>query len=284
MIVIAGGSGNIGRQLATYLRTQGNEVSILSRFKKSNQEFYWNPETQEIDVHFPFDAVEVLINLCGSGIGDRGWSEKRRHELFTSRIIPTQYLVRLSDRMPNLKQVLQISGATCYGKSTGIKHQEEDAFGEGFLSQLTQKWEAAATFSVPTTILRAGVVMYQGGALAKIKKPIALGFGSYIGDGSQIVPWISMHDLVRLFHFALTKPLIGTYHAVTVNQSNASITDELLAMHHKRKWFPNVPKWLLRAILGEMSDLLIESYEVDSQKLLEAGFVPQELCLKDLSC
>jgi uncharacterized protein (TIGR01777 family) len=283
-ILIAGGTGKIGSVLTSYLSSKGYEVLILTRQPSKTNHFYWDPSKEEISDDLPFDKISVIINLSGAGIGDKTWSEKRRHEILMSRIVPTQFLTRQQKRFPHLKKLIQISGATCYGQNLKDHALETSQFGSDFLSQIVKQWEDVAKFERPvmTTMLRSGVVFYQGGALAKMIAPLKFRIGLNIGQGHQMIQWISINDLCRLFLYFIENEREGIFNAVC---NNIQQKDLILAANqhfNKKAWFVKMPKKLLRLMLGEMSELLTESYPVSNEKLVHENFHFEEATIADV--
>lgn len=278
IVLIAGGTGLIGQALQQKLLTLGYEVRILTRQKnKLNTEFYyWNPDTNELDVA-ALKNVSFLINLCGEGIADKRWSEKRKAELYDSRIKITQFLASFRYQMPNLKHYLSASGINCYGfGDTSSIHLESDPFGKDYISELVKQWESAADEFSDTCLvskIRISMVLSKkGGALDKLIKPIRFGIVSPIGSGKQLMPWIHISDLTAIFAFCMEKKLEGAWNAVSACTSNYEFTKLLGRSLGKKRMFPAVPGFLIRLALGELSDLLLKSLHVSSAKLTEQGF------------
>ena len=133
-ILIAGGTGLIGRVLVKRLVELGHEVRVLSR--KANKEknvFGWSPSEKRIDLD-ALEGVDVLINLVGEGIADKRWSTKRKQALIDSRVETTHFLASQLDNMSSLKQYISASGINCYGYDDyTTKHPENVPFGADFL-------------------------------------------------------------------------------------------------------------------------------------------------------
>jgi NAD dependent epimerase/dehydratase family enzyme len=137
IILLAGGTGMIGKQMQVFLQKQGHEVRILSRKPSDSSKniFHWQPTKDEIDVA-ALNGVTTIINLSGAGIADKRWTAERKREMTDSRVQPTQFLVSLAPKMPELKQYISASGINCYGYDNHAKvYQENDPFGKDFLSR-----------------------------------------------------------------------------------------------------------------------------------------------------
>ena len=114
-ILLAGGTGLIGKNLVEVLTSQGHSVNILTRSQVAKKNhFYWSPKNQTIDEESLKD-VEIIINLAGAGIADKRWTKSRKEVLINSRVDTTHFLFEISDKLPILKQYISASGINCYG-------------------------------------------------------------------------------------------------------------------------------------------------------------------------
>jgi uncharacterized protein len=276
IVLIAGGTGLIGRRLEKSLLAKGVEVRILTRNPKRTNEFKWLPSEKLIDEKALFD-VDTIINLAGAGIADSRWSAAYKKELLDSRIIPTQFLLEISPKIPSLKQYITASGINCYGyQHPERKHVEDDVFGEDFLSQLVKVWEQSADpFSKFCTVtkLRISVVLSkEGGALTKIAAPVKMYAATALGSGKQWMPWIQIDDLVRLIEHVGNKRVEGVFNAIGGADSNKNFT-AFLAKALKRPFFlPNVPSFLLKLIFGEMATVVLQGVNASNEKIKNTGF------------
>jgi uncharacterized protein len=285
-ILIAGGTGLIGKVLVKRLIELGHEVRVLSR--KANKEknvFGWSPSEKRIDLD-ALEGVDVLINLVGEGIADKRWSTKRKQALIDSRVETTHFLASQLDNMSSLKQYISASGINCYGyEAYTKKHEENDPFGADFLSQVVKKWEAAADkFAVRVKVvkIRTSVVLAkEGGALPTIAKTVNNYVGAPLGSGKQWMPWISMVDMVEVYVHAIEKELDGAYNALAGSVTNKEFTKALAKVLKKPLWLPNVPSFILKLVLGEMSRVVLEGLQADNKKLLATGFSYKHTELED---
>ncbi len=275
-ILIAGGTGFIGRRIQKLLENSNYKVSILSRSPKKSNEFHWDPSKVEIDKK-ALENVSAIINLCGSGIGDKRWTAKRKEELFHSRIEPTKFLYSLINDLPDLECYISASGISCYGFEDNQKiYSEEDPFGSDYLSQLVKSWENVANLfesQCRVVKMRTAVVLDEKeGALSKIAKPIQIGIGSALGDGKQIMSWVHIDDLTNAFLFAIQNPIAGSFNIVGGNHSNLEFSSLLAKTLNKPFFFPKVPAFILNLILGEMAVIVLKGVIVSNQKIVDAGF------------
>jgi len=286
-ILIAGGTGLVGKQLAQFWKAAGHEVRLLSRGTSDPLvgKYQWNPLEQTLDEQ-SLEGVTVLVNLTGAGIGDKRWSKKRKQELYDSRVGTTRCLWKFAQSCDTLKHYISASGAVCYGFEDDQKtYKETDPFGSDLLSDLTKEWEAAAdlfaTKCLVTKVRISIVLSADGGALPTIAKPIRMGFGSFLGSGKQAMPWIHISDLVSIFDWVLTQKLEGVYHANAGNTDNASLTRAIAKTLHKSLWMPNAPSWVIRLLFGEMAVMVLKGLKTDNKKLLATGFVMEHLDLEE---
>lgn len=278
-IVIAGGTGLIGKQLEIALSNCGHEVLILTRSPKKNNHIQWNPYNKDIELDKITD-VEAIINLCGSGIADSRWTAKRRKELEDSRILPAVYLAELTSVLKQLKFYITASGITCFGfNDIGRLYTEDDVFGKDYTSQLVKKWEDTLNLfpkNIQCSALRFGIVLSdQGGAIPRISQPIKFGAGAALGSGKQIVQWLDIDEIPNIVEHFLSNSLEGTFNVLQGNVTNKELTKSI-AKRMKRWVLPiNVPSIVMKAIFGEMSVLLLEGVPASNKKLLSSGFTFQ---------
>jgi uncharacterized protein len=276
-ILIAGGTGLIGRQLYAQLQSRGHNVRVLSRKGNPAQgRFEWDPYQKKID-SAALKGVNAIINLVGEGIADKRWSESRKKALIDSRVIPTQFLAELAPQIPTLTHYITASGINCYGYDAYDRlHPESDPFGSDFLSQVVKRWEEAAdTFpaSVKVTKLRTSVVLDpNGGALATIAKTVKNYVGAPLGSGKQWLPWISMDDMVNMYVYVVEHEIEGVYNALAGSVTNTAFTKSLAKSLKKPLWLPNVPAFAMKLMLGEMSSVVLEGLQADNSAIIARGF------------
>jgi hypothetical protein len=275
-ILIAGGSGFIGKKLAAFLESKGHKVKILSRSTKNSQFVQWSPGEGTIDEKAVAET-QVLINLCGAGIGDKRWSKDRKKDLLSSRVETTKVLFNLRASFTKLEQYISASGINAYGNDDGsVLHSETDPFGNDYVSQLVKKWEEAADIFevlVPVTKLRIAVVLGDGGgALKKIVPPIKYYIGSALGTGKQQMSWVHSVDLVSQFEHVISNELSGVFNTNAGNVSNQQLTESIAKSLKRPLWFPKVPAFMLKLLFGEMSRLILEGSAADNSKLKASGF------------
>ena len=281
--VIAGGSGFVGRALAASLLEAGHQVTVLTRRPGRTKlppgavEAAWDP-TRPGDWALTLEGADAVINLSGAGIADGRWSPARKRELLESRTIPTRAIVDALERSKRRPAVfVNASAIGAYG-SVGGPADEGTKDGSGFLADLCAAWEAEArraeSLGVRTVLLRIGVVLGKdGGALKRMLLPFKLGLGGRLGSGTQWFPWVHIDDVCGLTLEALRDTRYrGPVNAVAPGSvTNAEFTRALARAVHRPAVFP-VPGPILRALLGEMSGMLLEGRRVDPAFAVAKGY------------
>lgn len=275
-VLIAGGTGYIGKNLEQLLADRGYTVKILTRNPSKENHILWNPDEQTIDASECKD-VQVLVNLCGEGLDKKRWTKKQRKILIDSRVEAAKTLYGLRSAFPSLEHYISASGITAYGFDEGInEHSETDNYGRDFLSRLVEEWERSADLFKETAVvskLRIAVVFeWEKGTLKKMSAPIKFGFGSPLGSGKQQISWVHISDLVRIIEFVIATRSEGTYNTNAGNISNEELTKAIARTMNKRLWMPNVPAFLLKLLLGKMSEMILYGAKASNQKLKQKGF------------
>jgi uncharacterized protein (TIGR01777 family) len=276
-VLIAGGSGLIGKKLNKVLSKKGYKVYTLTRSAKHRGQIYWNPTQQTIEGKH-LDKVNIIINLTGENIGEKRWTNERKKALRDSRTKTTQFLHSLVANLPNLEYYISASGINCYEQDDKV-HIESDPFGKDFLSKLVKEWEAMSDLfesNCKVAKLRISMVLSKrGGALDKMLLPVKLGLGSPIGTGKQMMPWIHIDDLCNLFIFAIENELTGIYNATANCDSNRNFMYALAKALNRPFFMPKVPAFLMKLMLGEMAALVLNSTNASNEKVKNAGFIFQ---------
>lgn len=297
-ILITGATGLIGSELVLLLLQNGISVHYLTTSKRKieNQPnykgFFWNPKLGIIDENCLM-GVDAIIHLAGASISKR-WTKSYKQEIIESRIFSSNLLFKIVKENPNqVKQIISASGTAIYPNSSSTVYTEDSkTIADNFLSNVVLKWEESVdkfqSLNIKVCKLRTGVVFSdKGGALLEIVKPIKLGLGSRFGDGKQVQSWIHLHDLVTMYLFAVENSLEGVYNAVAPHPiTNSELTKNIAAILEKPLFMPNIPKFVMKLILGEMHELLFEDKRISAQKVINSGFVFQyltsEKALKDI--
>ncbi len=280
-ILIAGGSGLIGQRLSQRLLQEGHAVAWLSRRPHpSPRNYVWDYRREILDPQ-AVEFADYLIHLAGHNLSEGRWTAQRKKEILDSRVQSTLFLGRRwKESGRPLKGYLAASAVGFYGGVTTQKvFTEEDPPGTDFLAEVCRAWETAigqlADLPTRVVVLRTGVALSPaGGMLPKVLLPTRLGLATAFGTGRQVLPWIHLDDLCGIYLQALQNPgMRGIYNAVAPQPVCGGEFMEILSRHLRRPfWLPNVPAFLLRAALGEMSVLLLEGSRISSARIEQSGF------------
>lgn len=281
-ILITGASGLIGPKLIRNLLEKGHSVSVLTRNPhkiKGVQVFKWDIDNQTID-NEALNGVDTIIHLAGAGIADERWTKARKQLIIDSRVLSTRLLYRaIEETKAPIKTIISASAVGFYGDRADEILNESSSNGTGFLADCCRQWENAVDegqkFGVRLVKFRIGLVLAkQGGALAKLETPVSLFLGAPLGSGKQWMPWIHVKDLLALFEKAIENPEFeGTFNACSpIPVTNFEFTKILAKTLFRPVWPIKVPKFVLKAVLGEMSQVILISNHTSSQKLINTGF------------
>ncbi len=295
-ILIIGGTGFIGQALTKHLLSKGHEITVASRNVLSVQKIFgdrvYAASLEEISQTHGviYQDMDVVFNLAGANIGDKRWTEKRKKEVYDSRILVTRETAKFCALEG--KKSLQLFNASAigvYGLQESSDHGLPPAFDESshidfhhfndFLSKIGREWETATEHAklagLRVVNMRFGVVLGRnGGVLQKLKVPFEFGMGGVIGNGRQPFTWIALEDLIRAIDFILDKRDVSgpvnfvAPHAVTQKELACALGKAL----HRPAWM-RTPGFVLKLVFGQMADeFLLKGQNVIPKRLLEMGF------------
>ena len=290
-VLITGGTGMIGRRLTQLLIEKGYEVIILSRqssvvSREGSKVSYanWDIEQQTIDQEAISNA-DYIIHLAGAGVADKRWSEERKKEIVNSRTQSSALIVKALTDFPNkVRAVVSSSAIGWYGPDTEKSLQQgfsEDAIADtAYLGETCRLWEESiepVTHQGKRLVkLRTGIVLSnEGGAFVEFKKPLKAGVASILGSGKQMISWIHVDDLCRMFIAAIeNESMSGAYNAVAPHPvTNQYLTIALAKQMRGKFYIPvYVPSFVLKIMLGELSIEVLKSANVSSRKVQLTGF------------
>jgi uncharacterized protein (TIGR01777 family) len=239
--------------------------------------FQWEPAADPPPPE-AWEGVDAVIHLAGEPANAR-WTEERKRRIHDSRVKSSSNLVagmRALKRPP--KVLVSASAVGFYGDRGDEILNESSAPGSDFLSEVCRDWEAEAArareLGVRVALARIGVALSaSGGALEKMLLPFKLGLGGRLGDGRQWFPWIHIDDVVGIIMRALMAPAVdGPINVVAPGiVTNKEFTRELAAALNRPAFF-SVPRLALRALLGEMSEVVMASQRVIPQVAMDTGY------------
>lgn len=287
-VLITGGTGLVGKALARALVEKGYKVIILTRNagdKKQQPHISyagWNVKKQEIDIT-ALQEADHIIHLAGAGVVEKKWTLAYKKEIQESRTESSRLIIEALKNNPNkVKTVISASAIGWYGADAdhAFPFTEVASPDNSFLGQTCKMWEAGIE---PVNALGKRLVKYRigivlsndGGALVEFKKPIRFGVAAILGSGDQVVSWIHIDDLCKLFIAGIeNEDLSGSYNAVAPNPvSNKALTLALAKAMTGKFYIPmHVPAFVLNLMMGQRSIEVLKSTTVSCKKILDTGF------------
>ena len=274
-IVVAGGTGFIGEPLVRRLLARGDDVAVLTR----------DPGKVRVGRGMGWDGVgeaasaDAVVNLAGENVGEGRWTDSRKRRILESRLNATRALVEAVKSRPDPRRAFVNASAVGFYGDRGDEVLDENAApGQGFLSEVTRRWEElarSAEGAARVVILRFGVVLgAEGGALEKLLLPFRLGLGGPIGSGRQWMSWVDREDVLRMIEWAIDNAAAQGVYNVT---APAPVTnrDFVRALGHAlhRPAFMPLPGFVLRLALGQMADeMLLGGQRVLPKRAVAEGF------------
>jgi uncharacterized protein (TIGR01777 family) len=285
-VLITGGTGLVGKALTSLLIKKGYKVIILTRKINSNNledsnisYALWDIKKQLID-NEAIAKADYIIHLAGAGVMDKEWTEEYKKEIISSRIDSATLITNsLKNNTNKVKAVISASAIGWY-KASDTVHTEDEPADDSFLGQTCKLWEdSVATIlqlNKRLVTLRIGIVLSKdGGALKEFITPLQFGVAAILGTGQQMISWITVDDLCRLFLFAIENEKIkGVYNAVAPNPVTNKMLTLTLAKKMKRNFYLpiHVPTFILKTMLGGRSIEILKSTNASCQKIISAGF------------
>jgi len=278
-IVVAGGTGFLGRALADRLQHSGHDVKVLSRRPALPREVGWVPDGSAGSWAAAIEGADAVINLAGESIAGARWTAAHKQRIRDSRLHATRSLATAIQQAVRPPSVFLSGSAIGYYGARGDELLAEDASpGSDFLAQVCRDWEAEALRAKPRTrvvLLRTGLPLEKdGGALPPMAMASKLFAGGPVGSGRQYYSWIHRDDWVRLVMWAIsTTRISGPLNLTAPNPvANRDFTRTLGRVLHRPLQLP-APAFAVRLALGEMADaLLLSGQRVVPARAEAAGF------------
>ncbi|MGN6540616.1 MAG: TIGR01777 family oxidoreductase [Ginsengibacter sp.] len=291
VVLISGGTGLIGSRLTHHLIERGYDIIILTQQKNRLAEnskitySYWNVEKEIIDKKAVLSA-DHIVHLAGAGVMDHKWTTDYKKKILESRTKSAELIVNcLKEHEHHVKTFVSASAIGYYGADEKILERkdgfiESDLPSQDFLGETCLLWEASVepvtALGTRLVKLRTGIVLSKkGGALKEFKKPLRFGIATVFGNGKQIVSWVHIDDLCRMYSEAMeNKYLHGSYNAVAPEPVSQKQLILLLANKMRNKFFTavHIPVFILKLFLGKRSIEILKSATVSDRKIKATGF------------
>jgi uncharacterized protein len=298
-VIIAGGSGLIGRELTSVLTNNGYEVTILSRnpevvtgISTGVKLVRWDgitPKGWEADLEKATAVVNLTgENLAGNGFFPARWTDERKRRIIKSRVDAGKAIadaIKESSHRPAV--LIQASSIGFYGISLDKSFTEVDKSGTDFLAEICREWEASSAsidaLGVRRVVIRTGVVLTtKGGALPRLLLPYKLFVGGPMGIGRQILSWLHIVDEVNAIRFLIENDgAKGIFNLTSPNPVTNNEFGAMIGSVMKRPHYIPVPGFVMKIVFGEVSTVVLDGQRVLPKRLLDAGYVFRYAMLED---
>ncbi|HSQ44487.1 MAG TPA: TIGR01777 family oxidoreductase [Ginsengibacter sp.] len=291
VVLISGGTGLIGKKLTSHLIERKYQVIILSRNKKNSSVnpqvsySFWDVKNRLIDADVVRKA-DYIIHLAGAGVMDKNWTKEYKQQIIDSRTKSSDLIIKaLKENNHQVKSFVSASAIGWYGADAHpLVHKdgfiETDPADKSFLGETCVLWEssvdAVAQLGIRLVKLRTGIVLDNaGGAFKEFKAPLNFGVAAILGDGKQIVSWIHLDDICRMYIEAMeNKEMSGVYNAVApLPVSNKKLILATAEKLRNKFFIPiHVPIFFLKLFMGKRSIEILKSATVCNKKIKSTGF------------
>ncbi len=286
-MIITGGTGFIGRPLSQRFNNKDYEVICLTRNASLAKE-KWGNRVKFVDWNGRnavgwggyAEGASAIINLAGDNIAAGRWNEKKKQRIIQSRLHAGEAVVKAVKSVKKKPSVvIQASAIGFYGNRGDELLDEASSSGEGFLGEVTRKWEASTqeveTEGVRRVVIRTGMVLGKdGGALVRLVQPFRFFLGGHVGNGEQWNSWIHLEDVIQSILFLMERnDLSGPFNLTAPRAlKNKDFCREIGEVLGRPSWFP-APGFLLKLLFGELAkETLLSGQRVLPKRLEDSGY------------
>ncbi len=285
-IILSGGTGFIGKALLDRLLVAGHRIVLLTRnpgparllIQGYGEVQKWDGRAAgEWTSHI--ESADAVINLAGESIIAKRWTARQKEKIISTRIAATKAIVEAISKAAKKPSVfVNASAIGYYGNVENEEVTKSRSKGNGFLADTCEQWENTAREAeksgVRVVLTRIGIVLEkEGGALQRMLLPFQIFMGGHLGSGKQWFSWIHRDDIVEAIIFLLgASNIVGPVNLVSPNPVSMKEFCKVLGKVMGRPSWAPVPSFVLRSVLGEMSEMLLTGQRVIPQKLKEAGY------------
>jgi uncharacterized protein len=288
-VAVTGATGFVGSRLVERLHAEGHHILALVRSPDKLWQQFPKPKYPNLTAvtYTPKTAGEWqkaiagcdgVVNLAGEPLAADRWTAERKAEILASRQVGTRRLVEaIAAADPRPSVLINASAIGYYGVSETAEFDETSSPGTDFLAEVCQAWEAEAQpvkdLGTRLVILRLGIVLGMGGAIAKMLPPFMLYAGGPIGSGRQWFSWVHRDDLVDLILQALTQPQFeGVLNATAPQPVRMKELSQVMGkVLNRPSWMP-VPEFVLEMLLGEAAQVVLQGQQVLPKRTQSVGF------------
>jgi uncharacterized protein len=288
-IVIAGGSGFLGRRLTAAWLEDGHEVAVLTRTPDGAVKVVpttatvqrWNPPVVDDRLTSALRGADAVVNLAGVAIGGRPWTPGRKRAILQSRLDATHAIVDAIGRLPAAdrpKVLVNASGIDVYGNRPEGERTEESPPGDSFLATVVVAWEEAARAAIAHGVRvvnarTALIVAPEALAWRLVLLPFRLFVGGPLGSGRQRFTWIHVDDAVGLYQLAVRDPeIVGPINMVAPEVPTQRELGKAIGRAMRRPAVFPAPAFLLRLVLWGQADIVLHGRIAVPAKALAAGY------------
>ena len=282
-IAITGSSGFVGRALTAALVDRGDTVTPAKRkASNGNGGLVWDSH-RGFDPPHALSGYDAVVHLAGESVGGGRWTDERKAEILRSRVEGTAAVVQaIEAASPRPTVFVCASAVGYYGDRGDVELTEDEPPGEGFLAEVSRRWEDEAKRAefldggrVRVARLRFGTILGRGGgALPRMLPAFRMGVGGRLGDGHQYMSWVHIDDVVAAIITVLhNEDAFGAFNVTAPDAAtNREFTRALGKALHRPTVLP-VPQVALKAVFGEMGEaLLLAGQRAIPQRLQRLGF------------